>query len=28
MKLAEKSGFTVSPQFKDDLKTKLKAQKN
>jgi tetratricopeptide (TPR) repeat protein len=28
MKLAEKSGFTVSPQFKDDLKAKLKAQKN
>ena len=28
MRLAEKSGFTVSPQFKDDLKAKLKAQKN
>jgi tetratricopeptide (TPR) repeat protein len=28
MKLAEKSGFTVSPQFKDDLKAKQKTQKN
>ena len=28
MKLAEKSGFTVSPQFKDDLKAKQEGQKN
>ncbi len=27
MKLAEKCGFTIFPQFKDDLKAKLKAQK-